>query len=62
MDSTLVASAGAEHLTLLVVRNLGLWPWYILVAAGPAVAIFACLDLPFAILRRRSPELAEARP
>jgi len=41
---------------------MGPWPWYIVVAAGLAVAIFVCLDLPFAISRRRpSPERAGTR-
>lgn len=33
---------------------MGPWPWYILTAAGLAVVIFLCLDLPFAIGRRRA--------
>jgi hypothetical integral membrane protein (TIGR02206 family) len=32
---------------------LGPWPWYIAGAAGLAVVLFAILDLPFAIGRRR---------
>jgi hypothetical integral membrane protein (TIGR02206 family) len=32
---------------------MGPWPWYIVGAAGLAVVIFFCLDLPFAISRRR---------
>jgi hypothetical integral membrane protein (TIGR02206 family) len=32
---------------------MGPWPWYIFAAAGLAVAIFFCLDLPFAISRVR---------
>jgi hypothetical integral membrane protein (TIGR02206 family) len=32
---------------------MGPWPWYILAAAGLAVVIFFCLDLPFAISRLR---------
>jgi hypothetical integral membrane protein (TIGR02206 family) len=33
---------------------MGPWPWYIFAAAGLAVVIFFCLDLPFAIGRRRA--------
>ncbi len=33
---------------------MGPWPWYILAAAGLAVVIFLCLDLPFAISRRQA--------
>jgi hypothetical integral membrane protein (TIGR02206 family) len=41
---------------------MGPWPWYIVAAAGLAVGIFVCLDLPFAISRRRpSPAIAGAR-
>lgn len=41
---------------------MGPWPWYIVAAAGLAVAIFLCLDLPFAIGRRRQwPSHADAR-
>ena len=41
---------------------MGPWPWYILAAAGLAVVIFLCLDLPFAISRRRAtPAIATAR-
>ncbi|HEY8953048.1 MAG TPA: TIGR02206 family membrane protein [Candidatus Dormibacteraeota bacterium] len=41
---------------------MGPWPWYIVVAAGLAIAIFVCLDLPFAISRRRpAPAHAGAR-
>jgi hypothetical integral membrane protein (TIGR02206 family) len=32
---------------------MGPWPWYIAAAAGLAVAIFAALDLPFAMGRNR---------
>ncbi|HXN78124.1 MAG TPA: TIGR02206 family membrane protein [Candidatus Dormibacteraeota bacterium] len=32
---------------------LGRWPWYIAGAAGLALVLFAILDLPFAISRRR---------
>lgn len=32
---------------------MGPWPWYIVAAAALTVAIFACLDLPFAVSRRR---------
>lgn len=32
---------------------MGLWPWYIVGAAGLALAIFFALDLPFAIRRHR---------
>lgn len=47
---------------------MGPWPWYIVAAAGLAVAIFLCLDLPFAISRRRpwsvpaGARAAETRP
>lgn len=33
---------------------MGPWPWYVVAAAGLAVAIFVALDLPFAINRHRS--------
>jgi len=33
---------------------MGPWPWYIFSAAGLAVVIFICLDVPFAISRRRA--------
>jgi hypothetical integral membrane protein (TIGR02206 family) len=32
---------------------MGPWPWYIVAASGLAVVIFLCLDLPFAMNRRR---------
>jgi hypothetical integral membrane protein (TIGR02206 family) len=42
---------------------MGPWPWYIGAAAGLAVVIFFCLDLPFAIRSRGpSPVRAGARP
>ena len=34
---------------------LGPWPWYVVVAAGLALVIFAILDLPFFLLRHRRP-------
>ena len=40
---------------------MGPWPWYILAAAGLAVVIFLCLDLPFAISRRRATPAMAAR-
>ena len=41
---------------------MGPWPWYIGAAAGLAVVIFSCLDLPFAISSRvPSPVRAGAR-
>ena len=41
---------------------MGPWPWYIGAAAGLAVVIFSCLDLPFAISSRGpSPVRAGAR-
>jgi hypothetical integral membrane protein (TIGR02206 family) len=41
---------------------LGPWPWYILAAAGLAVVIFLCLDLPFAVsrLRPKGPPVAQS--
>lgn len=33
---------------------MGPWPWYIFAAAGVAVVIFLCLDLPFVVSRRRA--------
>jgi hypothetical integral membrane protein (TIGR02206 family) len=39
---------------------MGPWPWYIVTAAGVAVAIFAALDLPFFIQRRRADRITAA--
>jgi hypothetical integral membrane protein (TIGR02206 family) len=33
---------------------MGPWPWYVIGAAGLALVLFAALDLPFVIARRRS--------
>ena len=35
---------------------MGPWPWYVFGAAGLALALFAALDLPFSIGRRRAAE------
>jgi hypothetical integral membrane protein (TIGR02206 family) len=34
---------------------MGPWPWYLVAAAGLAVALFLVLDLPFALSRRHPP-------
>jgi len=36
---------------------MGPWPWYMVAAAGLAIAIFVALDLPFMLRRHRSPNL-----
>ncbi len=36
---------------------MGPWPWYVVAAAGLAFVIFVCLDLPFALSRRRQSDV-----
>jgi len=68
------AVTGADYLYLrakpsshTLLDVMGPWPWYIVTASGLAVAIFFCLDLPFAIRRGRpapahgGPRAAETR-
>jgi len=54
------AASGANYMFLrrppgnwTLLRLLGPWPWYIASAAGVALVLFAALDLPFWMARRR---------
>ncbi len=41
---------------------IGPWPWYVVGAAGLALALFAAMDLPFSIGRRLAPQAPVGRP